>query len=147
MNIEQLDLGIADVLSWLEKNLKYADHSDRVALAALLNVSYTEINPSHTDFRIDSPVDILDEVQEQMKLVRTIRMQIHSKGLDANPKDLQSLVGVTTTLFAMLTKYNADIMNQDRIKSIENAVTHSIKTLSPEIQEAYFAELERLLSE
>lgn len=147
MNIEQLDLGIADVLSWLEKNLKYADHSDRVALAALLNVSYTAINPSHTDFRIDSPVDILDEVQEQMKMVRTIRTQISSKGIDANPKDLQALVGVTTTLFAMLTKYNSDIMNQERIKSIENAVTHAIKTLSPEIQEAYFAELERLLSE
>jgi hypothetical protein len=90
---------------------------------------------------------MLVEVQEQMQMVRLLRAQITSLGANANPKDLQALVSTSTSLFAMLTKYSDQMINQERIKKIELSVAAAIKTLDLEVQEAYFDNLERLLSE
>lgn len=143
----ELKISIAEVISYLREHFKYATHPERLELAELLNVKYTSSAAIDDDFQVNSSTDILEEVQEQMKMVRLIRAQITSQGVLANPKDLQALVSTTTSLFAMLTKYSNDIVNQDRLKRIENAVVESIKTLDPVVQEAYFETLEAFLNE
>lgn len=140
MDIGKLQLSIRDVLDFLEANWKYAKKEEKESLAKLLNAVYV---PEKV---IDEPIDMLTEVQEQMKMLRVLRSQITSLGVDANPKDLQSLVSTSTSLFAMLTKYSNDMVNQDRIKKIEAAVVESVKTLSEEVQTHFFGKLEELLS-
>jgi len=143
-----MNFTIKEVVEYLEKHFKYAEHEERVKLAALLNVSYTAplvLNPE--DFRIDSTVDILEEVKAQMQMVRMMRTQILNQGINASAKELQSLVATSTSLFGMLTKYSVDIINQDRIKAIEAAVLEVVKDWAKEAQDKFFAKLEELLNE
>jgi Zn-dependent M16 (insulinase) family peptidase len=139
-----MKLSISEVLSYLEENFKYATHEDRKRLAELLNVAFDSVTHEPVE---DGPIDMLSEVQAQMQMVRMIRKQIIALGSKANPKDLQSLVSTSTSLFGMLTKYSNDIINQDRIKAIESAVVEAIKDLGPDVQGEYFRKLEELLGE
>lgn len=144
----RMRLSIEEVIAYLTEHWVYVKHPEKVKLAALLNLSYSvteAVDPK--DFRVGEPIDILAEVQEQMSMLRMIRTQIMSMGGKADPKALQSLVSTSTSLFSMLTKFQSEMLNQDRIKKIEAAVVESIKTLGQEEQDAYFANLERLLSE
>lgn len=148
LRMEGITFSIEEVVEYLERHFKYATHADKVRLAALLNMSYNAspvVDPG--DFKVGSSVDILEECQQQMALVRMIRTQILTQGANANPKDLQSLVSTTTSLFAMLTKFQSEMINQDRIKSIESAVVAAIKNLEPEVQDRFYNELEELLGE
>lgn len=151
MEENKLGLSIDDVLAYLKKHFKYATHAHRIELAEILKVPFRLDKPAASgqpgEFRIDNSFDILEEVKEQMGLVRILRAQILKAGVQASPKDLQSLVSTTTSLFAMLTKYSSEIHNQDRIKSIETAVTELISEMVPELQTRYFNRLEELLSE
>jgi hypothetical protein len=140
-------LSIDEVIDYLTEHWTYVKHPHKVKLAALLNLSYSPKQTEQSDFRVGEPVDMLTEVQEQMTMVRVIRSRIMSLGENADPKALQSLVSTTTSLFAMLTKYSSEMVNQDRIKKIEAAVVEAITTLPKEIQEKYFETLEKLLSE
>lgn len=138
-------ISIKDTIDYLEKQIKYVDKFDRERIAALIGI--IEPNEEKETFKVGSSVDILEEVHQQMDMVKLLRKQIVAQGVGANPKDLQSLVSTTTSLFAMLTKYSNDIVNQDRIKAIESAVVTVIQKLLPEKQEEFFKVLEENLSE
>jgi hypothetical protein len=137
-----MEISTHEAVDFLERNFKYVTLEERMRLANKLKVSYS---PENESFKVGDPIDILTEVQEQMQMVRLIRQKVMSSG--ANPKEMQSLVSTTTSLFAMLTKHSDAMVNQDRIKKIEAAVVEAIKELPPPNQEIYFTKLTELLSE
>jgi hypothetical protein len=90
---------------------------------------------------------MLFEIKEQMEMVRTLRQKVLENKGESQIRELKDLISSTTSLFAMYTKYSADIVNQDRMKKIEMAVVESVKMLEPNIQDKYYEYLEELLSE
>jgi hypothetical protein len=133
-----MNMSMHEVVAFLEKNFKYADQGHRDRLRLLVG----ETEPK---FKVDTNLDMLQECHEQMALVRMLRSRVSASGMNGSTKDLKDLISASTALFSMLTKYSSDITNQDSIKKIEAATVAAISTLSPAIQNKFFAELGKRL--
>ena len=130
-------IAIQDVIDYLEEHKKYVSMPMRERIAKFLAISLPVEQES------SEPVDILDEVKEQMKLVRQIRLQVIADGY--NTRDMKDLVSTSNTLFATLTKYSNDIENQEKVKRIESATLEALKLLESEVQEVFFDALTKYL--
>lgn len=127
---------VQGAIEFLTVNLKYAS-SEQIEKLRSLVLTKDEI-------RDDGKFNILSEVQAQMDMVRKLRKRIESSE-DLAVREIRDLVTSSTQLFAMLTKMNNEIVNQDRIRKIEEAVITTIKSLTPEAQDCFFTELEKRL--
>lgn len=144
IGMKDLALSVEEIIGHLRSVWVYVTHEERKELAGLLGLKL-ELGMSN-DHADDSPVEIIEEVKEQLKMVRHIRKSIMSMGDKANPKELQSLVSTSSTLFATLTKYSNDIENQEKVKKIESATLEALKLLESEVQEVFFDALTKYLS-
>ena len=143
MNAQPLSLN--EAIDFLESNSKYLFDDHRKRLIALLNIHHKP-EPSDT-FNVGNSGDMLFEIKEQMEMVRALRQKVLANQGDTQIRELKDLISSTTTLFAMYTKYSADIVNQDRMKKVESAVVESLKMLEPQVQDRYYEHLEELLGE
>ena len=136
-------VAIQDVINYLAQHKKYVTIPLRQQLIDVLDL-VSLIEGQKPKYYSDEPVDIVEEVQEQLKLVRQIRLEVSES--ETKTKDLSDLVRTSNTLFATLTKYNNDIENQEKVKKLERATVSSLSELAPEEQEKFLNELERVLS-
>jgi hypothetical protein len=143
--IEDLQPSLDQVIDFLESKRQYIFDDLRKRLIALVNLHH---QPDSSDnFNVGNSGDMLFEIKEQMEMVRTLRQKVLENKGESQIRELKDLISSTTSLFAMYTKYSADIVNQDRMKKIEMAVVESVKMLEPNIQDKYYEYLEELLSE
>jgi hypothetical protein len=143
--LEDLQPSLDQVIDFLESKRQYIFDDLRKRLIALVNLHH---QPDSSDnFNVGNSGDMLFEIKEQMEMVRTLRQKVLENKGESQIRELKDLISSTTSLFAMYTKYSADIVNQDRMKKIEMAVVESVKMLEPNIQDKYYEYLEELLSE
>jgi hypothetical protein len=143
--LEDLQPSLDQVIDFLESKRQYIFDDHRKRIIALVNLHH---QPDSSDnFNVGNSGDMLFEIKEQMEMVRTLRQKVLENKGESQIRELKDLISSTTSLFAMYTKYSADIVNQDRMKKIEMAVVESLKMLEPNIQDKYYEYLEELLSE
>lgn len=143
--LEDLQPSLDQVIDFLESKRQYIFDDHRKRLIALVNLHHQPV--SSDNFNVGNSGDMLFEIKEQMEMVRTLRQKVLENKGESQIRELKDLISSTTSLFAMYTKYSADIVNQDRMKKIEMAVVESLKMLEPNIQDKYYEYLEELLSE
>jgi hypothetical protein len=126
---------IEESLEFLKENAKYLrPNHERVLLEILDEIG--------AQYKLES-FDVLDEVKEQMRVVRNLRRNLEGK--DASARELRDLAGASTQLFTMLTKMQGEITNQDRLQKIEEAVVETMKVMDKPTQDLFFKTLEELL--
>lgn len=128
-----------EAANFLEENYQYISKSDETTIIkALSNIGVMRKPATFEEF------DMLDEVQEQMQMVRDLRKTIMAS--DSNTRDVKDLITSSTQLFTMLTKMKSEINNQDKLSKIEEATVTAVKSLPLEAQGLFFDTLEELLS-
>ena len=128
-----------EAANFLEENYQYISKSDETTIIkALSNIGVMRKPATFEEF------DMLDEVQEQMQMVRDLRKTIMAS--DSNTRDVKDLITSSTQLFTMLTKMKSEINNQDKLSKIEEATVTVVKSLPLEAQGLFFDTLEELLS-
>ena len=120
---------VQDAIDFLAKNQKYISREQLTELSALIPSKILPTLPTSSDF--------VSELSEQLEMVKTLRSAIDGD----DPRQIKDLVSASTTLFSMITKLNDDILNQQRIRKIENATVEAIKTLPEESREAFYVAL------
>jgi hypothetical protein len=134
------ELSVDDAIDFLCVHRKYISDSSFKRLQVIMPQAPAEADNT-------SPFDLLTEVQEQMGVVRKMRQIITDRGDEVNPRDLKDLIGASTSLFSMLTKMHNDIINQDRLRKIEQATVAAVMTLPPAEQELFFTTLSASLED
>lgn len=90
--------------------------------------------------------DLAGEVNEQIKAVRALRsMVISEDGKIADgytARDAKELIASANTLLGSLMKFHDKIINQNRMRLIEQAAIEAVKTLPEEQQELFFTKLQ-----
>ncbi len=147
LHIDGHELSIPQVIDFLVDNRKYIDPADLDRLAKQLNMPVISQGVDEAESVQVGSLDLLMEVQEQMVMVRTLRRNISAMGKAASTKDLKDLISTSTSLFSMLTKLHDDVLNQDRLRKIENATIKAIEGLPVEVRNRFFDALEEYLDE
>jgi len=90
--------------------------------------------------------DISNEVNEQIKAVRALRSLVMDDSGNINEgytaRDAKELIGSSNTLLGSLMKFHDKIINQNRMRLIEQATIEAVKTLPEEQQELFFTKLQ-----
>lgn len=91
--------------------------------------------------------DMIEEVNEQIKAVRALRSSVLDPVTgqvrdDKSSRDVKEIVSTSATLLTSLMKFHEKIINQDRMRALEQATIEVVKDLSPEAQEKFFTALE-----
>ena len=135
---------VQDAIDFLTTHQKYISKDQMNSLAALTGVALNTSNPlsSVPAPTLPTSSDFVTELSEQLEMVKTLRSAIDGD----DPRQIKDLVSASTTLFSMITKLNEDILNQQRIRKIENATVEAIKSLPEEAREAFYMVLEERFS-
>jgi hypothetical protein len=136
------DISIDGLLDLLESHKKYWGAEHVMRLAAML--------PGHQPAdEVTGAVilgNLMEEVQAQMAYLKNFRRSVTAKGNGASSREIKDMIQSSTTLFTMLTKMQMNITNQDRLAKIEEATVSAIRTLSTELQQQFFRDLELALA-
>lgn len=136
-----MEISVPEAITFIENNIKYAEHADLKRLAKLLGVDF---NPDKGKNTPRKPINMQDEVQAQMEIVQTLRERVM---VSTNPRDLTALVDTTTRLVTLVTKLGSEIDNQEKVKRLERALVETMQQLPPESQDFYYEKLTESLSD
>lgn len=108
-----------------------------------------------TDSASDDPgygadFNLSDEVNSQIRVVRSLRNMIMDQETGAikeghSARDAKELISSSNTMLASLMKFHDKIINQDRIRAVEQATIEAVKDLPQESQDRFFDRLEAAL--
>lgn len=134
---ERQTFSIDQIITMLEDNKSFISPGNMKRLSDLVGKQTSSPQIKSGD------LDLLAEARELHDLVRTMRNTLTSEGGDVS--EITKLVSASSTLYGLITKYQQDHLNMDRIRKIELATIEAVKTLDAEAQSIFFGELERLL--
>lgn len=126
-------LSIAEALEFLVKHRKYLTTEHKNTLSNL--------SSGASQGNIQT-LDIVKEVQEQLRVVRNMRIAIDQ----GDHRAVKDLVSVSTSLLTLLTKLQGEIVTRDRLRRIEEVTVETIKVLPPESQQEFFSRMEQALN-
>ncbi|QFY42411.1 hypothetical protein F6R98_07045 [Candidatus Methylospira mobilis] len=87
-------------------------------------------------------IDLYAEVCEQLKEVRKLRLD--AKSADSI-RDRKDSLASATTLLSLPTKIQGDVLNQDRVRTIQKVTIETMKEAAPELQTRFLELLEKRL--
>jgi len=153
-------LSISDCLSFLEANSRYLGDAEWSRIAQLLQssgffetsersfagtpeggprtlfsgalVEAKTLNPTG-----DIELDMLREVKEQMIFIQALRQNVVGRLSTLATRDLKDLITTTNSVFSMLTRLQAQIVNQDQVLRLQNATLAAISALPVEAQQEF----------
>lgn len=80
-----------------------------------------------------------------MQVIQDLRLKIDITDVNTRSRDVKELVTASTPLLNMLTKMKSEITNMDSLSKMETATVDTIRTLSREAQEFFYAGMEKNL--
>jgi len=102
---------------------------------------------SRTDPGYGANFDLAEEVNEQIKAVRALRDMIMDENGQIKdghtPRDAKELISSSNTLLGSLMRFHDKIINQNRMRLVEQATVEAVKTLPEEQQEVFFETLQK----
>lgn len=119
----------------------YSDYF-KGATASLSNVEDSFEN----DPKYGAEFDLSDEVNQQIRAVRALRNHVLDESGNikdgSGPRDVKEMIASSNTLLSSLMKFHDKIINQNRMRLIEQATVEAVKTLPTENQEIFFQKLQ-----
>lgn len=111
-----------------------------------LSTSRNGVSGEANDPGYGADFDLASEVNEQIKVVRALRKKVLDENGDIaegyGARDAKELVASANTLLGNLMKFHDKIINQNRMRLIEQATVEAVKTLPDEQQEVFFSKLQ-----
>lgn len=115
---------------------------------------FVAANGASANLRAEDPeygaaFSLADEVNAQIRMVRALRATILDEDgaiiQGSSARDAKEVISSSSTLLTSLMKFHEKIINQDRMRLIEQATIEAIKTLPDEQQEKFFSYLSEKL--
>lgn len=92
----------------------------------------------------DHDFDVQGEINEQLRLLRTMRARADSQTLSI--RDMKDTLASATQLIQLLIKEQEKVVNLNRIRTIESCVVEVVRTLPIDEQNNFLALLEERLN-
>jgi len=90
--------------------------------------------------------DVSSEINAQIKMVRTLRakleVEISTNDSKTTSRDMKEAIAAGSSMMSTLMKYHKEIVNQDRLRMVEEATIEAVKSLPEEHQTEFFRVLE-----
>ncbi len=141
----------ADARLLSQPQIEMLFESLRAAYPATFSTPGSNLGTASPDPGYGADFDLAEEVNAQIRVVRSLRNMIVDPETGAireghSARDAKELIGSGNTMLASLMKFHDKIINQDRVRAMEQATIEAVKDLPQPAQDKFFNKLEDALA-
>ena len=92
-------------------------------------------------------LNLSEELAEHYAVVKTYRDAVQLNADAYLPTQVAATLRTLTDVLARIVKLQAEVVNQERLKNVEDAIIASLKTAPQEVQDAFLAAYRELAKE